>query len=140
MVINIGVALIATIVLLTVGARLLDGVITSMFLQIGLIGVMCAALVAINFISLPVGIVLVLVPVKIRAFAYLWFWYLGNKVLDGSFGEEAQWAAELVEDNDTEFRKASKQLNKMEMREIGIVADSKEELRELVIKQSKGDE
>lgn len=58
-----------------------------------------------------------------------------ENALDGEYGVETQWAAELVESGDTEFAIAVNDLPKMDLKEVGIIADSKEELRRLTIER-----
>lgn len=94
------------------------------------------ALLSIGFINLPIAIALGLLPVVLQLFAYVWFYHQGKKVLNGDYGEQARWAAELVESGDTKFMEASARLPQMELREIGIMSDSKEELRENTIERA----
>lgn len=56
-----------------------------------------------------------------------------RKTLNGKYGIESQWAAELVEDDDREFEIAMQHLPEMHLREVGVIAESKDELRELTI-------
>jgi hypothetical protein len=59
-----------------------------------------------------------------------------NRALNGDFGDEAQWASELIiEENDEAFILATQALPKDEVREVGIIAESKEELRELTLER-----
>jgi len=88
-----------------------------------------------EIIGLPLAATIVLLPLFTQVFAYLWFMYVGKKVLSGEYGEEAQWAGELVEEGDSQFIDAVKQLDQMEIREIGIMAESKEELRERTVEE-----
>lgn len=93
------------------------------------------ALLSISFITLPIAVAVGVLPAGVRAFAYVWFYWQGKKVLNGDYGEQARWAAELVEEEDDEFVEASAQLSQIELREIGIMSDSKEELRENTIER-----
>lgn len=94
------------------------------------------ALLSVSFIALPVAVALGLMPLALRVFAYLWFYYQGKKILDGDYGEQARWAAELVQSGDEEFIEASAKLPQIELREVGIMADDKEELRELTVERA----
>lgn len=58
-----------------------------------------------------------------------------EKALNGKHGIESRWAAELDEQGDQMFIMAANSLPDMELKEIGIVAESKEELRELTIER-----
>jgi len=86
-----------------------------------------------EIIGLPLAATIVLLPLFTQVFAYLWFMYVGKKVLSGEYGEEAQWAGELVEEEDAQFIEAMTSLDQMTIREIGIMSDSKEELRERTV-------
>lgn len=99
-------------------------------------GVVAHLLIGASVIGTPVGVVLVLMPPALRIVAAVWFYYIGKKVLNGDFGVESQWAAELVESGDEKFLEASNELTEMELRESGIVAETREELRESVIEKA----
>lgn len=58
-----------------------------------------------------------------------------KKALDGEYGKPSQWATELIEEEDQLFILAVNSLPNMEMKEIGIIAESKEELRELTVER-----
>lgn len=88
----------------------------------------------------PIAIaIIVLLPALVKGIALLWFKRIGNKVLSGDYGQEAQWAGELVKEGDIEFVEASKKLGSTEMREIGIVCEDKSELREEVIERARSE-
>jgi|SRR6056297_1130923 len=89
-----------------------------------------------EIIGLPLAATIVLLPLFTQVFAYLWFMYVGKKVLSGEYGEEAQWAGELVEEEDAQFIEAMTSLDQMTIREIGIMSDSKEELRERTVDEA----
>ena len=89
-----------------------------------------------EIIGLPLAATIVLLPLFTQVFAYLWFMYVGKKVLSGEYGEEAQWAGELVEEEDGQFIEAMTSLDQMTIREIGIMSDSKEELRERTVDEA----
>jgi len=58
-----------------------------------------------------------------------------SKALNGEYGEESMWASELVDEGDDMFAAAVNALPENELREIGIIAESKEELRTLTIER-----
>lgn len=65
-------------------------------------------------------------------------WYSRRQVsnaLDGEYGKETKWAAELSKEGDQLFEMAATELDQSELMEIGIVAESKEELRELTVER-----
>lgn len=57
-----------------------------------------------------------------------------KKALNGDYGEEVRWATELVEE-DMMFRVAVNHLPSIQIKELGIIAESKEELREITIER-----
>lgn len=59
-----------------------------------------------------------------------------KKALDGKYGKEAKWMMEYVRDGDQEFIEAAKSLDTMEQKEVSIIAESKEELRERTISRA----
>lgn len=65
----------------------------------------------------------------------LWNRRQRNKALNGDYGEVTKWAAEMTKNGDMEFATAIQALPEKELMEIGIVADSKEELRKLVVER-----
>jgi len=78
--------------------------------------------------------------VAVRVLMLVYMYYMSRKVLDGSMGEEAQWAGEIVKSGDQEFINAIQGLDGMDMKEIGIMAESKEELREMTLDEVRDDE
>ena len=78
-----------------------------------------------GIIGLPLLVLLAFLPTIINVFHIIWFMWIGNNVLEGKYGEEAQWAGELVEEEDAQFIEAMTSLDQMTIREIGIMSDSK---------------
>jgi len=89
-----------------------------------------------GIIGLPLLVLLAFLPTSINVFHIIWFMWIGNNVLEGKYGEEAQWAGELVEEEDGQFIEAMTSLDQMTIREIGIMSDSKEELRERTVDEA----
>jgi len=89
-----------------------------------------------GIIGLPLLVLLAFLPTSINVFHIIWFMWIGNNVLEGKYGEEAQWAGELVEEEDAQFIEAMTSLDQMTIREIGIMSDSKEELRERTVDEA----
>lgn len=58
-----------------------------------------------------------------------------NKARNGDYGVETKWAAELVDEGDQLFTIAVVELPNTEMKEVGIIAESKDELRELTVER-----
>lgn len=140
MVLNTIAAIGAGFVLLYVVATVLRiagfGGFTTLVSQTGVTGAAGYVLLSISFINLPVAVALGLLPLCLRIFAYGWFYYQGKKLLNGDYGEQARWAAELVQSGDTEFIEACARLPQVELREVGIMAEDKEELRELTVERA----
>lgn len=63
----------------------------------------------------------------------LWNRRQRRKALNGDYGEVTMWATEIVDDGDMDFAMAIQALSEADKMEIGIIADDKEELRNLVI-------
>jgi hypothetical protein len=100
------------------------------------LAIFAAALFQNGIVGTLITAGLLALPLVVRIFAYLWFWRMGKKMLQGEYGEETKWAMELAKEGDDEFIEAADRLSELEMNEIGIIADSKEELRELVIEEN----
>lgn len=58
-----------------------------------------------------------------------------EKALNGDYGNETMWASELVEEGDQLFIMAVNTLPQSEMTEVGIIAESKQELRDLTVER-----
>lgn len=53
----------------------------------------------------------------------------------GAYGDKARWAIELFDERDQKFIHAQTVLPDREVREIKVVSDSKEELREMMVER-----
>lgn len=116
--------------------RLLGGgANTTLIVQTIVASVMAAGLYPAT-IGLPLAVALVILPTALRVVATVWFMHINKKVLRGDFGEESKWAAEIVQNGDEEFVQASNELSQMQLKEAGIVADSREALRERVVEMA----
>lgn len=94
------------------------------------------ALAATFTFSVPIVVAgATIAPLIITALAVIDKHVQKRRTLSGKYGPEAQWAAEIANSGDEEFQFAVRVLSKREMREIGIIAESKEELRELTIER-----
>lgn len=56
-----------------------------------------------------------------------------RRALNGDYGEPTKWATELVNEGDREFALAVNSLPQDEITEVGIIAESKQELRERTV-------
>jgi len=140
MLVNTIVAVIAAFVLMYVVASIIRAVglggIATLVLQTVTISVMAYALTTVSYIGVLAAIALVVLPLAVRIFAIVWFYWQAKKILNGDYGEEARWAAELTQEGDSKFVEASTKLNKFQNREVGIISDSKAELRENTIERA----
>lgn len=87
------------------------------------------------FFSLSAVIAMTIYPLIINISAIIYKRNQRTRALDGKYGEETQWATELVDSGDEHFTIAVNALPERELMEIGIIAESKEELRELTIER-----
>lgn len=58
-----------------------------------------------------------------------------KNALQGKYGDETRWATELIEEGDEHFTLAVSTMPDMELKEVGIIAESKEELRERTVER-----
>lgn len=90
------------------------------------------------FSSLYVAIATTLVPLTTNIPALLYNWNQSRQrenALDGEYGDLTRWGAELSEEGDEEFVIAMNGLTREDRMEIGVIADTKSELREKVIER-----
>ncbi len=80
--------------------------------------------------------VIVLLPVFLTAFSFLFYKRRGKKMLNGEYSEQSKWAAEMILDDDEEFAAAIEVLPNTEVKEIGIIAESKDDLRARTIERA----
>lgn len=93
------------------------------------------AVAAITSLSQYVIIIVTFLPWIININSILYKNHQTEKALGGGYGEEVQWASELVDEGDALFTMAINDLPEREMKEVGIIAESKEELRDLTIER-----
>jgi hypothetical protein len=111
------------------------GYLKTFFAQTLIVGSGAGLLYTQGIVSGLFAIGMALLPVVLHVVTILWFVFVGYRVLSGKHGEQAMWAAEIVRDGDEDFEEASDGLTQRELREVGIIADSKEELREKTIQR-----
>lgn len=90
----------------------------------------------IQSVAIKAFLAIVIYVVLRRIIKFLSDWYLDfrtQRALDGKYGIETRWVAEMIEDGDIEFCQAVANLPQWEMMEVEIVAESKSELRERTI-------
>jgi hypothetical protein len=58
-----------------------------------------------------------------------------KKALNGEYGDHVQWGSELVDEGDQMFIAAVNELPNSELRDVGIIAESKGELREKTVER-----
>lgn len=140
MVINIGIALVASIATLFGTALLAKVVFNRGAVGVAVLQIIGMATLAYGLLSVGVvGIIgagiIAAFPITTRLFAYLFVAWIKARAMSGKMGDETMWAAELVEEQDTEFIRATAALPSYELKEVGIIAESKEELRDLTIER-----
>lgn len=123
-----GIALLAAVII----PRIIGGtpVRVLAFVSLG------AATVYTGFAPLWAGVLIALAPVFGALATVLYFYWLGRRALAGKMGEEQQWMAEFINENDEEFMHAMAQINRMEAKELFALAEDKEELRELALERA----
>lgn len=142
MLIEIAIVL-ASIIPATVVGAIIAHQLTEWLPFVGVMQAIIGALIglaAVEFIGLAlwVAVATTLASQTINVIAKstkMWNQRKRSKALDGDYGEVTQWAAEITRDGDREFAIAVQALPKSERREIKIIAESKEELRELTIER-----
>lgn len=123
-----GIALLAAVII----PRIIGGtpVRVLAFVSLG------AATVYTGFAPLWAGVLIALAPVFGALATVMYFYWLGRRALSGKMGEEQQWMAEFINENDEEFMHAMAQINRMEAKELFVLAEDKEELRELALERA----
>jgi hypothetical protein len=127
-----GIALLVAIII----PRIVGGLPVEMLLFTAL----AVASVYTGFTSVWAGIVIATAPLIISGMSMLYFYWIGQRALAGKMGQEQQWIAELVNANDEKFMESMEALERMEVREVIVIADSKEELRQTIITRAQESE
>lgn len=86
--------------------------------------------------SAPATILLIALPTIVHTLFYTLKKITLMKVKRGDYGDPAMWAFELFEEQDDQFIHAHTVLSDREIEDISIIADSKQELRQLMIERS----
>jgi len=136
MIVEIAIAIGTSIVTMIVVGTVVKGIIglRSLINWMAQTAALAAIATVAGFTTFQTAFVLVF-----PAVIHLTAWGLG-KVIEararrGDYGDEAKWAMELFEENDQQFIHAQAVLPKSEVREVQIIADSKQELRDLMIER-----
>jgi hypothetical protein len=127
-----GIALLVAIII----PRIVGGLPVEMLLFTAL----AVASVYTGFTSVWAGIVIATAPLIVSGMGMLYFYWIGQRALAGKMGQEQQWIAELVDANDEKFMESMEALERMEVREAIVIADSKEELRQTIITRAQESE
>lgn len=141
MVINIGIAVGASIVALVAASVLAKTILGggpgfNLLMQFTAMAAVAGLLLKFGIIAGWLSIILlVTLPVTLRVITYTILLLSSIRALRGGYGEETRWAAELFKEGDKEFIEATKALPKTELRELAIIAESKEGLRNLTIER-----
>lgn len=141
MILNIVIAFAATLLFMSLVSNIVralgGGWLTVLFLQMGVSTITASILFGSGFLVFWPAIGLALLPIVVRMFIFGYYYHRTKKYLSGDRGDASMWAAELVtEGNDEEFKKAVSSLDETDIREIGILAENKEELREMTVERA----
>lgn len=142
MFINIGIAFVSVIGGLFITALIGHGVLNRGTIGTALVQLLGMSIIAYVLFQLGIvgilGLSLVVAsPIIVRIISLLLMLWVSKRALSGDMGQESMWAAELVKESDEKFSEATKNLPSYELREIGIIAESKEELRDMTIERYK---
>jgi len=81
----------------------------------------------------------ILLQVFIIIVSLLYYYVVGWLALSGRLGEGRRWISEMVVSGDDEFIKSMNELESMEVKEIVVLSDSKQEFRQRVINKGDGE-
>lgn len=96
--------------------------------------VLAALATAVGFTTVQTAIVVAL-PAVIHLLVWVLTKFIEWKAKSGRYGEEAKWAYELFEAGDEQFIHAQAALPKHEVMEVQVIADSKDEFRDLMVER-----
>jgi len=99
------------------------------------VGALFLILGSVTSLPLSVAVVGTFIPLIINIIASVHNILRKRRALRGEYGPETQWAAELVEEGHYEFAHAVETLPERELMEIGVMAESKEELYEITVER-----
>lgn len=88
-----------------------------------------------TFFALYAALAMTLYPLAINVSSLIYKRNQRGRALGGHYGDEVQWAAEIAESGDQQFAIAVNELPERELMEIGIIAESKQELRDLTVER-----
>lgn len=137
MILSIAIAIVSWFIVMALTGFVVrtvgGGAIAVLLAQLVTIGGLAYALVAFGVVAPIIAAALVGAVLMLRVFALAYLQIMGKRALAGKMGEETQWAAELVRAEDEEFIEAMKGTPRMRLKEFSIMADTKDELRTLVV-------
>lgn len=140
MIINLAIAAGASFVTIFVASIIAVMVSNNSFIKMAIqllaMGALGYGLYTIGFIGIIPAIAIAAVPITTRVVSYIFIKILTRRAISGKMGKESRWAAELHRERDTEFMQAAQVLPRAHLTEVSILADSKEELRELTIERA----
>lgn len=90
-----------------------------------------AASVYTGFLPFFAGVAVALAPTLVLLALVGYYYWLGRRALSGKLGDGQKWIAEFARDDDKEFLEAMEQIDRRDVKEIIVIADSKQELKEL---------
>ncbi len=92
-----------------------------------------------GFLSLIPALLVAAAPIITRIISIIYYYWVFRRSLSGKRGEGQKWIAEFVQEDDREFMDAVRSISPMHLKEVIVVANSKQELRQLVIEQAAND-
>lgn len=142
MLVEFSVIIVAVLLSLLVGAFIANTLTGSQWIALG-IQTAVATLVALaayvlSVVSIIGAIIVFLSPMAAFVTDYLSYRYSKHRMdraLDGKFGDEPRWAAELMAEDDDHFTLAVMALPQTAIKEEVIVAESKEQLRSRMVER-----
>jgi len=88
-------------------------------------------------LSIPVALFIgMTTALGVELLKELFYRVVVSLVLRGAFGQSRRWTAELLLDNDNIFCDAYGKISARTLREVEVIADSKEEFRDLTVERA----
>lgn len=103
--------------------------------QIVIVAVGAQVAFHLGLVSAIVAAGMIATPFLLNGLSYGLIVFQQRRARSGKYGEEVRWATELIDNEDEYFKYVISQMPRREMREIGIIAETKDELRELTIER-----
>jgi len=129
----IGVSLVGMVVVGTIVKQFLG--LRSGINWLAQTAVLAGAASVLALATIPT-VIMVLFPTVIHLLKFGVLKVIEYRVVNGHYGDSIMWAYELIEhEEDREFMYAQAALPPMEIKELQVMADSKQELRDLTVER-----